>query len=86
MNVKEFVQNWSDYSKEPLVTFDGLDEAVIGVVQTHGTLTRVTYSFSKIIEILMNKGLDYEQALSYYANEIETLWVGENTPAVLYEE
>lgn len=81
----EYVQMWADHSGEPLITFDGLDEAIVGISTVHTQPTRVVYSFVTIIQILMESGIEsYEEAVEYFDFNIAGLWATENTPAILY--
>ena len=71
--MNEFVQNWADFTGENLVTYDGLDEAIVGIVRSFNSPTKVTYSFTKIIDILMAQGMDAEEAIDYFGFNIEGL-------------
>jgi hypothetical protein len=64
------------------LTFDGFDEALIGVVNRFGQPPLALYSFEKIIEILLRDGGTYEEAVEYYEFNMIGAWVGEGTPAV----
>jgi hypothetical protein len=82
----EYVQDWADFSEEPLITFDGLDEAILGIARVHTQPTRVVYSFMGIIKILMENGIDdYDEAVEYFDFNISQLWAGDNTPAIMYD-
>lgn len=84
--VNKYVQDWADHSGEPLITFDGLEGAIIGVATTHTQPTRVVYSFTAIIKILMESGIDdYDGAVEYFDFNINQLWAGENTPSIIYD-
>ena len=66
-----------------LMTADGFDEAIVGVVERIG-MTAVCYDKDKIIEILMKDGdMLYEEALEYFYFNIQGAWVGEHTPVFL---
>ncbi len=77
--------DWAEESEEPLITFDGLDDAIVGITQVHTQVSRVSYSFDKIMEILMEDGSSYEDALDYFEFNIACLWAGEHTPSILYD-
>jgi hypothetical protein len=66
-----------------LMTADGFDEAIVGVVERIG-MTAICYDKDKIIEILMKDGdMLYEEALEYFYFNIQGAWVGEHTPVFL---
>jgi hypothetical protein len=64
-----------------LLTVDGFDEAVIGVVERAGLLA-VCYDRNKIIEILM-RDMNREEAWEYYEFNILGAYMGESTPVYL---
>ena len=66
-----------------LLTADGFDEAILGVVERINLLV-VCYDRNKIIEILMTRdGMDEEEAWEYYQFNILDAYMGENTPVYL---
>lgn len=84
--INEYIQKWADYTGEPLITYDGLEDAAMGIVTVHTQPTRVVYSFSKIIEVLMRDSeMNYEEAIEYFDFNINGAWVGERTPAIFYD-
>jgi len=64
-----------------LMTADGFDEAILGVVHSMGTMA-VCYDQDKIIEILM-KDMSEEEAWEYFDFNIAGAYVGEHTPFFL---
>jgi hypothetical protein len=64
-----------------LLTIDGFDEAVIGVVERAGLLA-VCYDRNKIISILM-RDMNQEEAWEYYEFNILGAYMGESTPVYL---
>ena len=64
-----------------LLTLDGFDEAVIGVVERAGLLA-VCYDRNKIISILM-RDMNQEEAWEYYEYNILGAYMGESTPVYL---
>ena len=64
-----------------LLTLDGFDEAVIGVVERSGLLA-VCYDRNKIISILM-RDMNEEEAWEYYEFNILGAYMGESTPVYL---
>ena len=75
MNKKEFI-----IDRMPDETFmfaDGFDDAIIGLCEV---TNRVIYSTKKIIEILIEEGMEYEDALDHFGYNITGSYVGEMTP------
>lgn len=79
---------WVNYEaeaeEEDLILFDGLDDAIVGIVRVHTRPGHVAYSREKIIEALM-EDMSYDDAVEYFEFNIACLWAGEHTPAILYE-
>ena len=65
--------------------FDGLDEAIVGVVRVHALPTRVVYDYDKIITILVGDGGTYEEAVEYFDHNIGCLSIEPDTPAILHK-
>jgi hypothetical protein len=64
-----------------LLTADGFDRAIVGVVQRMDTMA-ICYDKNKVIEILM-EDMSYEDAIEYFEYNIAGAWVGESTPFFL---
>jgi hypothetical protein len=64
-----------DYPEMEFLVMDGLDDAIIGVVNDD----KVVYSTSKVIEVLM-KEMDEEEAWEHFYFNISGCYVGEKTP------
>lgn len=64
-----------------LLTADGFDKAIVGVVRRMDTMA-VCYDKNKVIEILM-EDMSYEDAIEYFEYNIAGAWVGESTPFFL---
>jgi hypothetical protein len=75
MNRKEIILE--RISNETLMFADGLDDAIIGICET---TNRVIYSTKKVLEILTNEGMEYEDALEHFGFNITNGYVGEMTP------
>jgi hypothetical protein len=67
-----------------LLKADGLDEAIIGVVERMGTQA-ICYDTDKVIEILM-RDMTEDEAWEYFQYNIAGAWVGEHTPFFLTRE
>ena len=64
-----------------LLTIDGFDEAILGVVERINLLV-VCYDRNKIIQILM-RDMNEEEAWEYYQFNILYAYMGESTPVYL---
>jgi hypothetical protein len=64
-----------------LITLDGFDEAILGVVERINLLV-VCYDRNKIIEILM-RDMNEEEAWEYYQFNILDAYMGDHTPVYL---
>lgn len=69
------------------VLLDGLEEAIIGVVEEFGNGPRVLYSKNKILEILTKRdGMTWSESEEYYDFNILGLYAGEQNPVFLFTE
>lgn len=69
------------------VLLDGLEEAIIGVVEEFGNGPRVLYSKNKILEILTKRDMmTWSEAEEYYDFNILGLYAGEQNPVFLFTE
>jgi hypothetical protein len=65
-----------------LMRMDGFDDAILGVVERIGLQT-VCYDLNKVIAILMEQGMDEQDAWDWYQFNMVGAWVGEATPVFL---
>ena len=79
------LERLSEDNPEALIA-DGFDSAVIGVGYQGPKGPVAVYSFPKCIEALESEGMDHEEALEYFEFNVQSAWVGENGPIILYEE
>ena len=81
MNRKDIEDLYSD--DEPEILFaDGYDEAIAGVVWD-GERTRVVYTTEKILAILMEKGMTYDEASEFFDFNVAGSHMGVYTPLYL---
>jgi hypothetical protein len=71
--------NLDDYPD--LIKADGLDDAIVGVINRCGTQA-LCYDINKVIAILM-QDMPEEDAWEYFYYNIEGCYVGEHTPVYL---
>ncbi len=73
-----------DTYAEGSILLDGLEDAIIGIVEEFGNGNRILYSKSKILDILMERdGMVYSEAEEYYDYNIIGGYFGEQSPVFL---
>lgn len=69
---------------EGAIVLDGLDDAIVGIVEQFGSSPRILYDKSKILQILQERDLMTEQeAEEFYDYNILGLYAGEQNPVFL---
>lgn len=78
--------NIDEYA-EGAILLDGLEDAIIGIVEEFGNGPRILYSKPKIIQILCERDLmTEEEAEEYYDYNILGLYAGEQNAVFLDRE
>ena len=72
--IEEIIEHYSD---EEFLKADGFDSAIIGVDEPS---MRLIYSVKKCIDILVNEGSDYIDAIEHFDYNVRGSYVGEKTP------
>ena len=81
MNRKDIIDLYAD--DEPEILFaDGYDKAIAGVVWD-GESTRVVYTTEKILKILMEDGMTYDEASEFFDFNVAGSHMGVYTPFYL---
>lgn len=71
---------------EEIMLMDGFEEAFIGFSRRCGQPTLATYSFDKMIQLLVERDeMDVMEAEEYISYNCAGAWMGELTPVILYE-
>ena len=65
-------------AEEECLTADGFEEALIGC--TYGANVVAVYDINKMVEILMEEGSDYEDAVEFLDYNVVGSYLGEKTP------
>ena len=65
-------------AEEECLTADGFDDALVGC--TYGANVVAVYDIDRVIEILVEEGMDYEDAVEHADFNIVGSYVGEKTP------
>jgi hypothetical protein len=72
---------------EGAVILDGLDDAIIGIVEEFGNGPRILYSRQKILTILCERDfMTIDEAAEFYDYNIIGLYAGEQNPVFLISE
>ena len=73
------------YLNEDMLFMDPpkFDEAIIGYVERAAGQPVICYDKDKVLKILMEDGMDWDEALEYYEYNIVGAYMGENTPVFL---
>jgi hypothetical protein len=77
--VEEALETWGNGA----LFFDGLDAAIVGMGQQFTDPALVVYDEGRILKILMDQGMDWDEAFEFYSFNIAGSWVGENTPIIV---
>lgn len=78
--------NYLSYEDEEIMLMDGFEEAFIGLSKRCGKPSLATYSFDKMLQILVDRdGMDVEEADEYISYNCLGAWMGELTPVILFE-
>jgi len=72
--IVQMIELWSDVE---FLIAGGYDDAIIGLDDASG---RLVYDVDKIIRILMEDGMSYDEAFEFYDYNILNSYVGEKTP------
>ena len=71
---------------EDIMLMDGFEEAFIGFSKRCGQPTLATYSYEKMLQVLIERDeMDVEEADEYIMYNCEGAWMGELTPIILHE-
>ena len=65
------------YDEETFLKADGFDGAIIGVDENS---MRLIYSITLCLEILMNEGMDEDEADEHFGFNVQGAYMGEKTP------
>lgn len=84
MTKREQIAAEAEQGEFTVVFMDGFDDAIVGLVSRFGMETPVVlYDRKKMVDILVAQGSSQDDADEYISFNIESAWVGEQTPALL---
>jgi hypothetical protein len=75
-----------DPEEHDLVTMDGYDDCIVGVVEQFGRPPIVCYSKSKVLSRLMQDGMTEDEAEEFWSFNQIGAWVGGEYPVFSYAE
>lgn len=85
MTKREQITESATQGEFTVLFMDGFDDAIVGLVSRFGMETPVVlYDRAKMVAMMVaNNGLSEDEAEEYISFNIESAWVGEQTPALL---
>ena len=79
------IDSIAEYDPE-LIILDGLDDAIIGIVE-RSDFCAIVYDTEKIITILIQRDkMDRSDAMDFFYYNIHCLYAGEKTPVFLFKQ
>ena len=69
-------------TEDDLLFLDGpeFDVAIIGVLERFGAVSAACYDYEKVMQVLMDRGMNAEDAREWYEFNILGAWMGDTTP------
>lgn len=67
-----------------ILTIDGFDSCLMGIVENAGSAPVAVYDYNKCVEHLMDDGMSYEDAVEYMEFNVTSAYMGEGTPSFFY--
>jgi hypothetical protein len=84
MNIEDYD---IDEMAEGAIKLDGLDDAILGIVEEFGNGPRILYSKNKILNIFSERdGMTWSESEEFYDYNILGLYAGEQNPIFLITE
>jgi len=65
-------------AEEECLTADGFEDALVGC--TYGANVVAVYDINKMIEVLVEEGMEYEDAVEFLNYNVVGAYVGDKTP------
>ena len=65
-------------AEEECLTADGFDDALVGC--TYGANVVAVYDIQRMIEVLVNEGMDHDDAVEFLEYNVVSAYLGEKTP------
>ncbi len=86
MTSRDDIVEWLDDKEglEPILLWDGLEEAFVGVVTDFHRQSVACYDYDKIVDLLMSRdGMEWHDAVEHVDFNIAGGYLGEQTPLIL---
>ncbi len=83
---RDALDRWADERDEHVHVMTEFDAALIGVAQIFTNRPVAVYSYRKIIAQLMCSGMGRDEAEEYFSFNMQGAYVGDGTPAIMYDE
>ena len=78
------IQEIAEFAEEnEMLTMDGYDDCIVGVVERFGQPPLVCYDRDKVIESHMKDDMSYEEAEEFFEFNQIGAWLGEGTPCFI---
>jgi len=65
-------------AEEECLTADGFDAALVGC--TYGTNVVAVYDIQRMIEVLVNEGMEHDDAVEFLEYNVVSAYLGDKTP------
>ena len=82
--ITSYLEEFYNEELDNILLLDGFEPAFIGVVESFGGKAKACYSAEKCIDVLVDDGMTYEEAVEYFSFNVEQAYVGEHTPAFIH--
>ena len=87
MTGREYVNQQADEYDLPLLTCDGMDDAIVGVAKFWGSKSNptiaVAYDYDEYIAGLVGEGMTEDEAIEYFEFNVAGAYVGDHTPVFI---
>lgn len=80
---RQDIQTALEEADMSLLLLDGFDGAFIGWTNRINEPDVACYDYNKMVTILTEQGMDYEEAVEYLDYNVLGAWVGDNTPFIV---
>ena len=82
------IQEWVAEHNEDAIIYPDMVEALIGMCEQFGRPPVAAYDFNKCIKILIDDGMDEDEAIDYFYYNTLGTWAGDSTPVfiTMYED
>jgi len=84
MAKKKLIDLVNEVVEDSILLADGFDEAFLGIATRCGQPPVAVYDADRCIQLLVDGGMEYEEAMEYYSFNIEGAWVGPGTPCFIW--